>query len=294
MPRADVQVLATADQNYFQANDVLLAFKHIGLSDLLNGSEKQVAAFLVNSYNRKTGRCDPSLHTASVLLKKHERTIIRAVEKLVALGWVRKRRHGGHHHCNSYQPNWPVFRNLEQEFRERQREHSNRFDARRLSPLQCHSSPSECHPCHSEADKSDTQTSSSNNIQGTFPAATSPRRSPNHHRLSGNQVELGNEVGVTSTEDDAELRSSRLTRYGQLAHTAAIRRWNNDLLTLRSLPSFAGIVEAIDPELERAATEAELERKGTGLQRILHELSRRGVAGAAELAAESAPRQPTA
>jgi hypothetical protein len=62
----------------FQPNDNLLAFKHIGLSEQLNGTEKQFAAFLIDSYNRKTGRCDPSEETAAFLLSKSQRSIIRA------------------------------------------------------------------------------------------------------------------------------------------------------------------------------------------------------------------------
>jgi hypothetical protein len=54
-----------------QFNDILFALiKHIALSDQLNGTEKQLAAFLVDSYNRKTGRCDPSEETAAFILKK--------------------------------------------------------------------------------------------------------------------------------------------------------------------------------------------------------------------------------
>src|SRR5882757_9364340 len=158
----------------FQPNDILLAFKHIGLTDQLNGSEKQFAAFLVNSYNRKTGRCDPSMHTGSVLLNKHERTIIRAMDKLVRLGWMKKRRHGGHNHCNSYQPNWPFFRELERQFRERQRAHSTRFTGQDLSPSECHYSHSEGQACHPEGDEIVTQTYSTNNIHRTSNQITSP------------------------------------------------------------------------------------------------------------------------
>src|ERR1700704_6921718 len=68
-----------------QPNDILLAFKHIALSDQLNGAEKQFAAFLVDSYNRRTGRCDPSEETAAHLLRKHKRTIIRAGNRLCSL-----------------------------------------------------------------------------------------------------------------------------------------------------------------------------------------------------------------
>src|SRR5258706_16093479 len=78
-----------------QPNDILLAFKHIALSDQLNGTEKQFAAFLVDSYNRRTGRCDPSEETAAHILRKHKRTIIRAGNRLCSLKFLSKRRHAG-------------------------------------------------------------------------------------------------------------------------------------------------------------------------------------------------------
>lgn len=58
---------------------ILLAFKAIALSDKLNGTEKQVAAFLVDSFNRRTGQCDPSVETQAVLSTKSRRTIFRAL-----------------------------------------------------------------------------------------------------------------------------------------------------------------------------------------------------------------------
>jgi hypothetical protein len=58
-----------------QKNDIILAFKVIALSDKLNGTEKQVAAALIDSYNRKTGRCDPSEGTLAVWIGKSKRTV---------------------------------------------------------------------------------------------------------------------------------------------------------------------------------------------------------------------------
>ena len=69
----------------FQPNDILLAFKQIAISEKLNGTEKQFAAFLIDSYNRKTGQCDPSEETAAHILGRSTRTIIRAGHRLVAV-----------------------------------------------------------------------------------------------------------------------------------------------------------------------------------------------------------------
>jgi hypothetical protein len=78
-----------------EPKDILLAFKHIALSDQLNGTEKQFAAFLIACSNRKTGRCDPSEETAAYVLRRHKRSIIRAGNRLVSLKLFLKRRHAG-------------------------------------------------------------------------------------------------------------------------------------------------------------------------------------------------------
>jgi hypothetical protein len=97
----------------FHKNDILIAFKVTALSDKLNSTEKQVAAALIDSYNRRTGRCDPSLETMAVWLGKSRRTVIRAVDRVVKLKFFRKIRHGGNNHCNSYEPQWDYYRAVE-------------------------------------------------------------------------------------------------------------------------------------------------------------------------------------
>jgi hypothetical protein len=252
-----------------QPNDILLAFKHIALSDQLNGTEKQFAAFLIDSYNRKTGRCDPSEETAAYILRKHKRTIIRAGNRLASLKLFSKRRHAGNNHCNHYQPNWEMFRERESAYKERRSEYAKRFERPKLSP-------SECQPCHSGDDNPVTQTSSNNNIP-----LTSPHRPSNQQRGSGDRAGPGNErkVGPGSWFSNPGAQGLRPSCSSQqAAEAAAMRRWNGDLLDrFRSTPVYAVIVDALDQELQNAATEAELKRRGAGVDHILRELALRNV-----------------
>jgi hypothetical protein len=163
-----------------EPKDILLAFKHIALSDQLNGTEKQFAAFLIDCYNRKTGRCDPSEETAAYVLRRHKRSIIRAGNRLVSLKLFLKRRHAGNNHCNHYQPNWETFRERERAYKQLRSKYAKRFEHAKLSP-------SECQPCHSRDDNPVTQTSSTNNIQ-----STSLDR-PSHQRH-----DVGDGVGLTN------------------------------------------------------------------------------------------------
>jgi hypothetical protein len=252
-----------------QPNDILLAFKHIALSDQLNGTEKQFATFLVDSYNRRTGRCDPSEETAAHILRKHKRTIIRAGNRLSSLKLFSKRRHGGNNHCNHYQPNWGMFRELERAYKERRSEYARRFEHPTLSP-------SECQPRHSRDDNPVTQTSSNNNIP-----LTSPHLPSNQQRGSGDRGGLGNErkAGSGSRSSNPGAQGFKPSWSSQkAADAAALRRWNGDLLDrFRSTPVYAVIVEAVDQELQDAATAAELKRRGAGVDHILRELALRNV-----------------
>jgi hypothetical protein len=57
-----------------------------------------------------------------------------------------------------------------------------------------------------------------------------------------------------------------------------MRRWNGDLLDrFRSTQAYPVIVDAIDQELQNAATEAEQKRRGAGADHILRELALRNV-----------------
>lgn len=253
-----------------QPNDILLAFKHIGLSDALNGTEKQFGAFLIDSFNRKTGRCDPSEETAAFLLRKSSRTIIRAGNRLVELKLFVRRKHAGHNHCNSYLPNWQLFREAEDRYKLRRRERAARFARPNVSP-------SECQPCHLTAANSVTQTSPKNNIQSTYPDVAAAAQFANVRRAASK------EGGLRNKERDFDSGIVRSWLPGppssrQAAEIAAERRWNKELLDhFIAKPYFATIVEQLDAKLQGAATDAEMGRRGAGLACILQELARRGL-----------------
>jgi hypothetical protein len=256
------------DQMPFEKNDILLAFKVIALSDKLNGTDKQTAAFIVDSYNRKTGRCDPSVETQAFYSAKSRRTMFRSIDRLVELKFLRKVRHGGHNHCNSYEPNWEYYRELERIYRQRRLERSKRFARQELSP-------SGCQVCHSSADKVGTQTSSTNNIQSTYRGRVSNQeRSRWYERGPGNE----NALPLSRSRQPPVVGRVNLPSSQEAARIAAERRWNDDLLDrYRATPAYATVLAAIDIEIQNAATDAELKRRGAGLVWILEELLRRGL-----------------
>ena len=162
-----------------------------------------------------------------------------------------------------------MFRERERAYKERRSEYAKRFERPKLSP-------SECQRCHSGDDNPVTQTSSNNNIP-----LTSPHRPSNQQRGSGDRAGPGNErkVGPGSWFSNPGAQGFRPSCSSQqAAEAAAMRRWNGDLLDrFRSTPVYAVIVDALDQELQNAATEAELKRRGAGVDRILRELAVRNV-----------------
>lgn len=118
-----------------QKLDMTLALKAIVLSPHLTRQEARIAALVLDHYNHKTGQCDPSLSTIAALLNVHRRTVIRAVDKIERLNFLRRDRHGGKNHRNSYEWSWELFRRLESEWKARRKIHSQRWK-KELSPLQ--------------------------------------------------------------------------------------------------------------------------------------------------------------
>lgn len=255
-----------------QRLDITLAFKAISLSDVLSGTEKQVAAAIVDSFNFHTEQCDPSFDRIAHLIGKSRRTVIRAVMRLEKIGLLIKARHGGGFHRNSYQPSWPFFRSLEAKWKARRG--TRHWDAN-VSPSKVPTTS------HLPGDKAGTQTIPINQSKETS-LAPPPSQQPG--------VADADEVGEKSPGAEPvqarshSMRSSKCvssvnTDSASAARTAAERRWHYALLMrLRDRPElYAQAVEAIDLNLRTDATEAELARKGTGVRYILDQLIVRGL-----------------
>jgi Helix-turn-helix domain len=73
-------------------------------------SETLVGMRLLDHYNAKFGRCDPSFATIARAIGIDRRTVIRAVQTLIADGWITKRTrgggNGGAHVSNSFDFIW--------------------------------------------------------------------------------------------------------------------------------------------------------------------------------------------
>lgn len=244
-----------------QKLDTTLAFKAINLAPTLSGTDKRVICAILDHYNRETGQCDPSLTTIAELLGVHRRTVIRAIDRIVRLGFFRRIRHGGHFHRNCYIPNWPRFRALEAQWKDHKKQHRERIRGANLSPL----GRQESHPA---GDSSATQSSSINNSHERCQWGSANKE---HYRP----------YSLTSVTRQQPQRLShgvhvKPTSSRQAAWDAAERRWDNAILKrFAGHPVYTQIVKAIDPALSKAATQIEMEKPGSGFWYVLEQLAQR-------------------
>jgi DNA-binding transcriptional MocR family regulator len=248
-------------------SDTFIAHKAINLADDLAGTERRVAAAIIDHYNRKTGQCDPSLDSIAKLLGVSRRTVIRAIGALVQKGYFRKTRHGGKFHRNSYLPIWSRFRANETNWKERRTAASRRSENAKVSPLQGQT-------CPLAGDADVTQTFLSNPLNETLPGPgpENETQMPNERiarkGLSREDSREGS-YSVARERFHVKSTSSRIAVFD-----AAERRWAAALAaTYQNTPAvYAALIDAIDQNLSNAATALEMQKHGSGLHYILEAL----------------------
>jgi hypothetical protein len=267
-----------------QKFDTTIAHKIINLMPELTGTDKRIAGVILEHFNRKTGQCDPSLGRIARLAGVSRRTVIRSVSDLVRAGIFYVVRHGGHSQRNSYGPAWLRFRELDALWRARFRGEST-VDGSKASPETGQT-------CHVSRDEPGTQTFLTNQSKETRSDTPSSSKEQPTERTDCKGQPINEE-----SKDELEPVRSGNTKGRQVplpAHTAAERRWNSELLQRYSArPNvYAAIVDAITPDLQGAATEAEMHRPGAGLALVLKQLQLKSVSSIANVEATEDASKP--
>jgi hypothetical protein len=130
---------------------------------------------------------------------------------------------------------------------------------------------------HLGGDTDVTQTCTNNSFEQTSAATSSgtQTRTPSPPATSGG---LGNEANRKASYSIVQQRFHvKSSRSHVAARDAAERRWNEALTKqFAAAPDiFVSLIDAIDPELQSTATDAELQRPGSGISFLLMELDRR-------------------
>jgi hypothetical protein len=254
-----------------QKFDTTIAHKMINLMPELTGTDKRIAAAIIEHFNRKTAQCDPGLSRIAWLVGVSRRTAIRSVSRILRTGILRMVRHGGRSQRNSYEPIWSRFRELETAWKTRFRANSRRAEGPRVSL-------STCQTCHLPGDQPVTQTFLTNQSKETRAGG------PAYAQLGAASVpssreESSRKNGRQTTEELRTNRLSRSVRSIDAMRAAAERRWNAALHDrFAATPEvFGQVVDAIDAAMQSAATEAEMQRPGAGLDWILEQLQARNI-----------------
>jgi hypothetical protein len=224
--------------------DTLLAIKVVSLEPGLCESDRRVATALLEHFNRKTGRCDPGQKRLARLLGYCERTIIRATKKLEKVGLFKKVRHGGYSNRNSYEPNWARLHELHAAWKARWREHSRTA-----------MSPATGQESHLQGDTNVSQTYSINNL----------------HKGTDSRG-LTKKEGVSRRSFFASPKPS-----ADAARNQAEKRWATKLheMFADKPVTYGEVIAAVDQAMSTAATDAELARRGAGIDFILKQLKLR-------------------
>lgn len=223
--------------------DTLLAIKALLLAPDLLDTDRRVAAAIVEHFNRKTLRCDPSIGRIARLVEVSTRTVMRSMKRLEQRGLISRTRHGGYSNRNSYAPNWNKLSEIGRVWQTRFTD-SARAQSRSGTDL----SRMQRQPSHSTADAGVTQTCSRNLLNKTFEATK----------------------GVTGAMAQVSVATMPATGRTDAAQAEALRRWTTELhLEFSELAvTYGEIIDKITPEIEQAATSAEMRRRGAGLEYV--------------------------
>lgn len=238
-----------------QRLDTTLAHKAVALTPELSGMEKRVASAIIDSFNRRTGQCDPSFDRIVHLLGISRRSVIRAIRRLEALRFIQKFRHGGKSHRNAYQPNWALYRSLDNAWSARQK--TRHWDSAPQEP------PLWCQGAGASGVETGTQTIFLKNQKNKTSSSAAEGTTRNWQSLAS-----------PKTADPVKQKAAP-----HVSHTAAVtaaeRRWYGDIHKryANNKEIYARILDAITPELASGATQAEVNSRGAGLAYIEHALA---------------------
>jgi DNA-binding transcriptional MocR family regulator len=256
-----------------QQNDILFAHKALNLMPHLSATTRRVAGAIIDSFNKKTGQCDPSIGGLMKQLNVSRAAVIRATDELDKLGLIRKDIHGGFSHRNAYLPNWTKFRKFVEDW---DSEKKARSIAKRAGSKVSNLQPSQPQICDSDGLRNETQTllkNQSNKPIEETDAATSPSKPT--ARSKTKRLEEGLEKAISAAAFLRPLKGSKNTSRSTVAREAAQHRWEADARSLGE-PAYEAIAVWITEETNCRAVDAELAKSGGGLEFILKAMNREG------------------
>lgn len=254
-----------------EKNDILFAHKALNMIAGLSANARRVAGAIIDHFNRKTGQCDPSVERLAKLLGIDRATVLRATAELCSdkFKLFEKSSHGGKFNTASYVPCWSVFRAIVSDWDDQMKR-----DKRPEKVAELRRSRSQS--CDVDGRRTATQTNLNN--QSNKPINVEPvygqgENLPSSRSASRSQG-LGKGRGQTGQSFMMlPIAGGKQTSHSEAAKRGAERRWFEGLKGLDPRLSFKVMEElGSRTDVYAAATEAELQRKGSGLRYVLQAL----------------------
>jgi predicted transcriptional regulator len=272
-------------------NDVLFAHKVLNIMSGVSDATRRVAGAIIDHFNKRTGQCDPSIERLATMLGINRATVIRATETLHERDLIEKSSHGGKSHRASYLPNWTRFRDIVEDWDARMKigegpgkspdtPESSTASVRRIrlqgrdvigrkdATLKVASLR------HKPIEETNRKNQSNKPLEAERAENTQQKPQP-QSRLKAQQGLLKeNKPMAKRSLPVPTSRDSRL-HHGEAARLSAERRWNKAASKLCE-KDYAAVLDWMTPDRQEAVTQAELARKGGGLDYIFSALRSTG------------------
>jgi len=247
-----------------------------------------VGIFLLNAFNTKTGRCDWSISRIARELDMTERTVHRAINKLRECGWLSWKRHGGKHLTNAYSFNWTALKAARSNLSPAAQDESEGETKRVPTPDKSVTPPL--------TNLSETPDSGvTQNLKETFKETLNKptnqkearqkqegrRKTEDTRQSSQRELPVLSVVGGANTST-ISTKVKRTRKFDTPGSTDVWKhkdceRWRADFTEhFQDTDNYGTALEALTPELQDAATAAEMKRAGGGLDFILVQLASNG------------------
>ncbi len=265
-------------------NDVLFAHKALNIMQGVTEATRRVAGAIIDHFNKRTGQCDPGIERLVTLLGINRATVIRATETLHELDLIEKSSHGGKSHRASYVPNWARFRAIVEDWDARMKTGEGPdtlSDAPEINVVRVRRSKSLGRDVQGREDatlnvaplqpKPIEETHRKNQSGKPLEAgwAEKPPQEPQpQSQLKAHQGLLREDTSRAQSFLLLPINGGDCRSHSKAARSSAERRWNKAATNLCKR-DYAAILDWMTPDRQEAATQAEMARKGGGLEYIL-------------------------
>ncbi|MBB5044025.1 helix-turn-helix domain-containing protein [Shinella fusca] len=255
--------------------DIHLGFMAFGALADLTSNERRVAFAILDHYNKRDGRCDPSGERLAKLLEMDRTSVVKAVSRLCnVFGLFEKVSHGGHNHCASYRPQWRRYREIMGEWNAKARGRDPRSNMAKSPQATWRNH-------HTERGEITTQTDLINRIDKygnsgrAAPSAEPPTDDLRQDQRSQARVETVNGLLRGSLK---RVNGGRSPSHASVARQQAEKRLDADLISL-GLHAHADAMNRMDEGTQADAVDAEMHRRGAGLALLQERLGLGGGRG---------------